>query len=155
MRQEAPLPYAPRSVLRFPTTLAALALVAACGRADEEAPRVDAADAVVTLPAAAGRPGAAYFRLEANVPVTLRSIESRRAERIEMHEPGMRRVESIRLVPGEPLAFSPGSRHAMLFGLDPTLRPGQTIALTLRFDGIHPLIVEAELRRAGDVHGGH
>ena len=137
------------------TASAALALLAGCGGTEVEAPRVDVAGAVVTLPAAAGRPGAAYFRLQSNVEARLTGIESARAGRIEMHEPGMRRVESIQLAPGEPLVFAPGARHAMLFGLDPLLRPGDRIPLTFGFDGAPPVSVEAQVRRAGDVHPDH
>ena len=135
------------------TASATLALLAGCGGTEDEAPSV--AGAVITLPAAAGRPGAAYFRLQSNVEARLTGIESARAGRIEMHQPGMRRVETIQLAPGEPLVFAPGGRHAMLFGLDPALRPGDRIPLTLRFDGAPPVSAEAEVRRAGDVHSGH
>jgi hypothetical protein len=136
------------------TALAAVSL-AGCGGPRDDSPRVDAAYAVVTLPAAPGRPGAAYFTLEANVPVRLTSVESPRAERIEIHGPQMRRLDSIALEPGKPLTFAPGGHHAMLFGLDPTLRPGESIVLVFRFEGIRPLTVETEVRGPGDVHGGH
>ena len=137
------------------TASAALALLAGCGGAEDGAPRVDVAEAVVTLPAAAGRPGAAYFRLQSNVEARLTGIESARAARIEMHEPGMRRVESVQLAPAEPLVFAAGARHAMLFGLDASLRPGDRVSLTFRFDGAPPVSAEAQVRRAGDVHSGH
>ena len=141
---------------RLATALAAaFALVAACGRTDDGEHRVEVADAIVTLPAAAGRPGAAYFRLEANRTARLTGISSRRAARIELHEPGMRRTEAMALAPGEPLAFEPGGRHAMLFGLDASLRAGERIALTFNFDGAPTVTAEAEVRRAGDVHGAH
>jgi hypothetical protein len=137
------------------TALASLALLAGCGSAADEAPHIVVGEAVATLPAAAGRPGAAYFRLEANVPARLIRIASSRVGRIEMHEPGMRRVDSLALTPGEPVVFAPGGRHAMLFDVDPALRPGETLLLTLRFDGAPAIGVEAQVRRAGDVHRGH
>ena len=137
------------------TAFAASALLAGCGGTQDGAPSVDVAEAVVTLPAAPGRPGAAYFRLESNVEARLTTIESSRAGRIEIHEAGMRRVGSVALAPGEPLVFAPGARHAMLFGLDPALRPGDRLPLTFRFAGAPPVTAEAEVRRAGDVHSGH
>ena len=135
--------------------LLALAL-AGCERGGETgAAEVTAEDAVVTLPAVAGRPGAAYFRLETNGEgVRLTGLSSAAAERIELHETGMRPAAAIPLPPGEPLPFAPGGRHAMLFGLDPSLRPGGSIALTFTFEGARPVTVQAQVRRPGDVHGG-
>lgn len=128
-------------------------LIAGCG---PSAPQVTARDVVVTLPAVPGRPGAGYFTLETNQDRTrLTGIASPKAAKIEMHDPGMRAVESVDFTDGEPLAFAPGGRHAMVFGLDPSLQPGARIPVTFTFDGAPAITVEAELRRPGDVHAGH
>jgi len=140
---------------RLGTSLAAAVALAGCGTAEQQQPSVQITDTIVTMPAAAGRPGAAYFRLEANAAVRLTGVASPSAARVELHETGMRRVEAIGLAPGEPLVFAPGGGHAMMFELDPSLRPGQRIALTFRFDGAPPVTAEAEVRRAGDVHRDH
>jgi periplasmic copper chaperone A len=138
-------------------------LAAACERAPEE-PRVTVADAVVTLPAAPGRPGAAYFTLTTNHdPTRLLAISSPNARRIELHETmgmgGMSRMAPLAdagFWPDHPLTFAPGGRHAMLFDLDPRLRPGSRIRLTFRFDPAPPVTVEAEVRAPGDSgHAGH
>ncbi|HEX8644774.1 MAG TPA: copper chaperone PCu(A)C [Allosphingosinicella sp.] len=138
--------------------LAALALAAAaCGQSGGGAARVTAERVVVTLPAAAGRPGAAYFRLDTNRDDTrLVQVSSPSARRIELHEAGMRPAASFAFSPGEPLHFQPGGRHAMLFDLDPALRPGARIALTFTFEGgAPPVNAEAEVRAAGDVRAPH
>ncbi|HYJ30651.1 MAG TPA: copper chaperone PCu(A)C [Allosphingosinicella sp.] len=140
---------------RLATALATALALSGCGPGGNQPARVEVADAIVTLPAAAGRPGAAYFRLQANAAVRLTRVASPRAGQVELHEPGMRRAETIALARDEPVVFAPGGRHAMLFGLDPSLRPGERIALTFRFDGAPAVIVDADVRRAGDVHGGH
>jgi hypothetical protein len=137
---------------------AAIVLVlalAGCGRDGETgAAEVAAADVAVTLPALPGRPGAAYFRLETSGEgVRLTGLSSAAAERIELHETGMRPAAAIALPAGEPLSFAPGGRHAMLFGLDPSLRAGGSIALTFTFEGARPVTVQAQVRRPGGVHG--
>ena len=128
--------------------------LAGCGGGDAGG-GVAVGEAIVTLPAATGRPGAAYFTLQAAAPARLTGIDTARASRVELHEPGMRRVDSIALEPGEPVVFAPGGRHAMLFELDPSLRPGGRIALTFSFDGAPPVTAEAEVRAPGDVPSGH
>lgn len=140
---------------RLTTVLLGLFALAGCGGRDSADPHVEVIGAIVTLPAASGRPGAAYVRLEANRAVGLTSIASPRIGRIELHEPGMRRTDAMMLAPGEPLVFEPGGRHAMLFGLHASLRPGGRVSLIFHFEGAPAVTAEAEVRRAGDVHGAH
>jgi copper(I)-binding protein len=136
--------------------LSAAVLLGGCTAPSSDTAAVTAEGAVVTLPAVSGRPGAAYFTLQANRDgIRLQRAESARAARAELHEAGMRPVAELALPAGEAVAFSPGSRHVMLFGLDPALRPGAHIPLTFTFAGAPPLTVEAEVRAPGDVHGGH
>ncbi|MGZ8349128.1 MAG: copper chaperone PCu(A)C [Allosphingosinicella sp.] len=142
---------------RAATILAMMLLVQACQRAPEE-PRVEVEDAVVTLPAVPGRPGAAYFMLRTNHdPTRLTGIVSQRVRRIELHESmnhdGMMRMAPLAVAsfsPDAPLLFEPGGRHAMLFGIDPALRVGDRLSLTFRFDPAPPVTVEAEVRGPGD-----
>jgi hypothetical protein len=127
-----------------------------CGSGNPGAPAVTAEHAVVTLPAAAGRPGAAYFQLETNVAARLVSVTSPSARRIELHEEGMRPTAAFALTPDAPLHFRPGGRHAMLFDLDPALRPGGRVTLTFTFEGgPAPVTAEAEVRAPGDVPAHH
>ena len=139
--------------LRASSILAALALVGC----QDGGPRVTVEDAVVTLPAVSGRPGAAYFRLETNRDGTrLTDVASAKAGRVELHERGMRPAAGFDFTPAQPLLFEPGGRHAMLFDLDPSLRPGANIALTFSFEGAPPVTAEAEVRAPGDTgHEGH
>jgi copper(I)-binding protein len=132
-------------------------LLACCdGNGGEPGPsQVAVEDAVVTLPAVPGRPGAAYFTLESEAPAALVAVASPRAARIELHEAGMRPAARFTLAAGAPLVFAPGGRHAMLFGLDSALRPGDHLALTFTFEGAPPVTAEAEVRAPGDVHAGH
>ena len=147
---------------RLVPMLAALAALSACERTPQE-PRVEVEHAAVTLPVIRGRPGAAYFTLRTNNdPTRLTGVTSPRVGRIELHETvsengvaRMRPIESATFDPGSPLVFEPGGRHAMLFDVDPALRPGDTIPLTFSFDPAPPVTVEAQVRAAGDHRADH
>jgi copper(I)-binding protein len=141
---------------RLATAFALLLGLVSCGSGDDGPPRVTAERAVVTLPAVARRPGAAYFKLETNRAARLVAVTSPAARRIELHEEGMRPAASFALTPAEPLHFRPGGRHAMLFDMDPALRPGARVTLTFTFEGgPPPVTAEAEVRAPGDVPTHH
>jgi copper(I)-binding protein len=143
------------------TTLG-LALLGACNRAPEE-PRVTVQQVAVTLPAVPGRPGAAYFTLRTNTdPTNLIGVMSPLVQRIELHDSGSKGgVSSMKpleetVFPGRGvLAFKPGGKHAMLFGIDPSVKAGGKIPLTFTFDPAPAVTIEAEVRGPGDVHDGH
>lgn len=121
---------------------------------------VAVADARVQLPAVEGRPGAAYFELATGRPVRITSITSPQIRRIELHETretnGVNRmVKSDNVTFEHELSFAPGGRHAMLFGIDPALRPGQRVPLVFAFDQAPPVTVEAEVQPPGGGHAGH
>ena len=141
-------------------TLASLAALAACS-SEPEAPRVTVEQAMVHLPAVKGRPGAGYFTLRPNNdPTRLLSVTSPSIERIELHDSvtkgGVSRMQKAdSLTFGDALEFSPGGKHAMLFGLDPALKPGAKIPLTFTFDPAPPVTVQATVQGPGGGHSGH
>jgi copper(I)-binding protein len=140
-------------------SLVALAL-AACNSGAQE-PRVSVEGAMVHLPAVKGRPGAAYFSLKTNNdPTRLLSVTSPAIERIELHDSvttnGVSRMGPAQdLTFSDTLAFEAGGKHAMLFGLDPALKPGAKIALTFNFQPAPPVTVEATVHGPGGGHSGH
>ena len=144
---------------RYSASLIALLLAGACDRA----PAVRAEDAVVTLPALPGQPGAAFFRLESNAsPERLVAVSTAAAERVELHETVMRGSMSGMAPLASPafdadgrLAFAPGGRHAMLFGIKPGLKPGDRITIRFAFERAAPVTVEAEVRGPGQGHAAH
>jgi hypothetical protein len=148
--------------MRFVVGLAAAATALwGCNRAPAE-PRVTAEDVVLTLPAISGRPGAAYFKLRTNrSPTTLVSVTSPLVQRIEFHHTmskGMSKItspEDLSFSGSGRLEFEPGDKHAMLFGISKSVKPGDRIPLTFTFDPVPALTVEAEVRAPGDAHGGH
>ena len=147
---------------------AAALLISGCQK--DRTPRVEARDAWVRLPAVEGQPAGGYFSLEANIEgMTLTGISSPQARRIEMHETTekngiskMKPMKTAEFPSRGALKFEPGGKHAMLFGLDPALKPGDKVTLTFAFDMTPPVTVEAEVRSLtgegageGENHSGH
>ena len=143
-----------------------IALLAAalggCNRTPAE-PRVTADKVVVTLPAVPGRPGAAYFKLRANrVPATLVSVTSPLVQRVELHQSGgggrmgkITSTEDLSFSGNGRLEFESGDKHAMLFGISSSVKPGDRIPLTFTFDPVPAITVEAEVRGPGDADAVH
>ncbi len=119
--------------------------------------------AVIQLPAAPGRPGAAYFTIEPGTePTRLVSISSDAAKRIELHETKMEGnimrmgpLSDNLVRPGEPLRFEQGGKHAMLFDLDPAIKPGDVVRLTFHFEPGGTVVADAQVRAFGGGHSGH
>jgi copper(I)-binding protein len=147
-------------LLHLATAISVLGLAGCDNR--PTAPQVKVEDAWVQLPAVPGRPGAAYFTLTTNNdPTRLVSVSSPRVERVELHGTmmegsmaQMRPLESTNFEDRK-LVFAPGGKHAMLFGIDPSVKAGDKVALTFTFQPAPPVTVEAEVRAFGEDHGGH
>jgi copper(I)-binding protein len=119
---------------------------------------VSAANPYVRLSAVPGQPAAGYASLQASADhLALKGVTSARAGKIELHETMsagamtmMQPIERIDLVKSEEVAFAPGKRHLMLFGLDPKLKPGDRIPLTFHFAEGEDFTVDAMAIAAGD-----
>lgn len=140
--------------------LALISAIAAisCSPAPQQA--VTISEAIVTLPAVPGRPGAAYFTIDsATDNLVLTGLSSPQAGRIELHETmqqgGMHHMAPIRSldIGRTRVRFAPGGKHAMLFDIRPGIAVGGTMPLTFRFEGAPEVTVQAEVRAPGDV--GH
>lgn len=141
---------------------AAALLLSGCG---ERKPNgISVHDAWVRMPAAGGLPGAAYFRIEGGAEGTqLTGVSSPLVSRAELHESatqgGMSAMKPLKQVEFDyrgKIAFEPGGRHIMLFGLNPAVKPGTKLPLTFAFNAAPPVTVEAEVRdAAGESHAGH
>jgi periplasmic copper chaperone A len=156
-------------MMRMPKTslglaaLAALALLSACDQGPPDG-SVRVSNASVRLPAGKGQPGAAYFMLEAGSEGTrLTGISSPLVRRIELHETTMKgdvsrmqRKKDIEFPPSGEMMFEPGGKHAMLFGIDSSVKSGGKIPLTFSFNVAPPVTVDAEVRSlAEEGHAGH
>jgi copper(I)-binding protein len=145
----------------LPATALGLLLLAGCNRTPAP-PQVIAKDVIVTLPAVAGRPGAAYFELRTNhSPTTLVSVTSPLIQRIELHQTkggSMRKItspEDLSFPGNRTLEFEPGGKHAMLFGIDKAVKVGGTVPITFTVDPAPAVTVEAKVHAPGDVSGSH
>ena len=136
--------------------IAAAALLAGCSGAAETPA---ASEAWVRLAAVPGRPAAAYFVLHGGAEdATLAAVEAAGIPRVELHESrmaagNMMTMDAIREVPlpaGATVAFAPGGRHAMLFGVPGSVKPGATMPLTFRFADGAAVSADARVYGAGD-----
>ena len=144
--------------------LAGAMLLAGCDRPPPDG-TVMVSDAWIRLPAAKSRPGGAFFRMEAGSEGTrLVGVSSPAVRWIELHETEMKgsiakmkRRKEVEFPSRGELVFEAGGRHAMLFGISPRLKPGDSIPLTFSFNVAPPVTVEAEVRGPADEspHTGH
>jgi copper(I)-binding protein len=135
-----------------------LGVLLALGGCDNSRPDVDIIPMpYVRLAAVPGRPAAAYLALPIHGDRgALVSVASPQAARVEMHETmsagttaSMRPLARIPVRDGDMLAFSPGGRHLMLFGVAPAIRPGGRLTLILSFERGPPLPLDVAVIAAG------
>lgn len=140
-------------------TLLLPAVMSACAPAQDNA----VSDARVRLPAAEGRPGAAYFTLHGgDKGLKVVKIDSPEAGRAEMHDMimqnGMMTMAALPAgvaVPAKSeVQFAPGGKHVMLFDMKAGLKAGDTIMLNFSFaDGSRLGVpATAEAPGGGDAH---
>lgn len=140
---------------RLVPIMAALLALGGCGNSRRDVDNI--AMPYARLAAVPGRPAAAYLAL----PIrgdrgALLSVSSPQAARVEMHETmsagtmaSMRPLARVPVRDGDLLAFSPGGRHVMLFGVDPAVRPGGRLTLILNFERGPPLPLDVAVIAAG------
>ena len=138
------------------TILIAALLATGCHR---EARRAAVTHAWVRLAAVPGQPGAAYFTLTGGSGAArLVKVETALARRAELHESMkgmggmgmMKPLAGVDVPAGADIAFAPGGRHVMLFGLDPVVKPGTAVPLRLGFSDGTTAEAEAKTVAAGD-----
>ena len=131
---------------------------ASTASAPDAAPGIALEDAVIQLPAVAGRPGAAYFTVSQNggSPRKLVAVYVEGAKRSEMHQSGMKdglmtmaEVTEVVLGDGKSVVFKPGGYHAMLFDVDPALKAGGTAEVTITLDNGDKVSAPAKIRTVG------
>ena len=141
---------------RLVPLMAAALLLGAC-RSEPEAAGLAVDEAWVRLAPVPGQPAAAYFTIRGGESDTrLASVTSPEAQRVELHESRMeggmsrmRPLAEVTVPAGEELAFAPGGRHAMLFGLAGEVRPFGRLPLHFRFSTGEELRVHAFVLEAG------
>lgn len=145
--------------MRLWVGLAFLAALAGCGEPQPDAGLNEkVSEAWVRLPAAEGRPGAAYFRLSGvEGGDVLLAVDSPEVATVELHETvevagamSMEPLESVEVPSGEVVLFEPGGKHAMLFGIREDAGPGAEISLNFRFDSGRDIQARAHVVGPGD-----
>ena len=134
-----------------------LALLTLAGCAPEKQLYVDGA--WVRLAAVPGRPAAGYFTIHGGpADATLIGISTEVAVRTELHESmagaggtmSMAPVKQVAVPARGKVAFAPGGKHAMLFDVNPGIKPGGTITFIFTFaDGLR-IQQDAGVIAAGD-----
>ena len=122
------------------TAIAAL-LFAAAGAVSAQAPVPVAVQGAWARGTVAGQDASgAYMTLVAQEALTLLGAETPAAGIVEIHEMRMvgevmkmRAADTLPLAAGKPLQLAPGGYHLMLMDLKAPLKPGSSIAMTLRF----------------------
>jgi len=118
-----------------------LSLVALTG-CQPQNPDVNVEKSWVRLSAVPDQPAAAYFTLTGGASDdSLVAIHADTVQRTELHETmvGMKGMstmaplERVALPAHTTVVFAPDGRHAMLFGVNPGVKPGQKMVLTYVF----------------------
>lgn len=109
-------------------------------------------------PAQAGMNGVGFFTLvnAGKTPVTLKSVESPAAAKVEIHQSAMaggvmtmrRQDAGVVVPPGGQIAFAPGGYHLMLLSLKAAQGVGQKVPVTLVFDNGRKAQVELTVQLA-------
>lgn len=83
-----------------------------------------------------------YMKITSEKPLTLISVSTPLTHRAELHHMSMqggvmkmRAVPKIALPAGETVELKPGGYHLMLMNLSGPLHPGDTVPVTLTFEG--------------------
>lgn len=143
---------------RIAAALLLFSTVSSCERA---APSLGVGGAYVVLPAIPGRPGTAYFAVDASsfggdpLPA-IRGVRVEGAGRAEIHQSmtmhGMARMRPLATVPlaAGVTRFCPGGLHVMIFDLDERLQPGAQTRIHIALSNGRHLDPDARVVALGD-----
>lgn len=146
---------------RYLLISAAVMGLAACSQPSSEATAPDETYARVAVSGAFCRPtpngarvGACYLTLTASRADRLVAVETPASAQAEIHsmstEGGIMRMQAmadgLALPAGQAVTLAPGGNHLMLIGLAQPLATGQTVALTLAFEGAANVTVQAPVQ---------
>lgn len=113
----------------------------------------------VRLAANPAAPAAAYFTVQGgSKAATLTRVSTAVVNRAELHEnmamdhgmTGMAPLARVEVPAGATVTFAPGGKHAMLFGVDPSVRAGDRMTTAFDFGGGKPVIAPLKVVGPGD-----
>ena len=102
-------------------------------------------------------PSAGYFTVHGGeAPVELRGVMTDRALRVEMHESiekdgkmTMRPIDAVAVPANTQVAFAPGGKHLMLWGVNPEAVAQGKVPMTFLFSNGDRIIVDAVVQKTG------
>jgi len=111
------------------------------------------------LPVLPDNPGAAYFTLSnaGKHSASVARISIKGAGKAEMHqtlEGQMKGVDLVDISPGTTREFAPGGLHVMVFRINPQLKPGDSVEMTITFADGDKLSAPLQVIAAGLGGGG-
>lgn len=154
--------------MRFgPAFLSLLAPFALISCADPQPLYVD--QGWISLASDPEKPSAGYFVIHGGeAPVTLMGVQTEAAQRIDMHESMMKDgmsmmqpITSVDVPAKSEVAFAPGGKHLMLFGINPGAVKQGKLTMTLIFSNGDRIIIDSVIRKQGgaepvsDAHKSH
>ncbi|WP_240330701.1 copper chaperone PCu(A)C [Sphingorhabdus sp. Alg239-R122] len=133
--------------------------LSACGPAQI----LGADDAIVKLSPIEGNPSAGYLTLRGGSEDTqLVEISSKQAERIELHETikenglsKMQSLENVDVPAGENVAFEPGGKHLMIWGVNKGAAQKGEIKLLVKFANGEIFRIPAKIEHMGTSQSMH
>lgn len=133
--------------------------VAASEAAPDAKPGITVSNGVLVLPAVKGHPGAAYFDLSNGGPAAsaVAAISIDGAGKAEMHDTSggsMAPLKDLTVKPGETMKFARGGKHAMVFDIADTVKPGGTTEMTLTFAGGDKVSAPLKVHSMADAMNG-
>ena len=139
--------------MRLIATLAPVVLLASCSQPTE----IRVENGYVRLPAVAGRPGVAYFTLHGGTEdARLLSVTAPSVIKSELHESmtsgqmsSMAPIANVPLPAKAELTFAPGGKHVMLFDINRSVKPGDTMPLIFTFSNNLKIQYDAPVIAAG------
>lgn len=110
-------------------------------------------------PTIPNRPGVAYFGVHnsGDAPDRLIGAQAKGVSKIEIHKAEqigevmtMAPVEAVDLPAGSMAHFGPGGLHLMMFGIDPPLKVGDTLEMTLIFETAGEVAITVSVSKSMD-----
>ncbi len=141
------------SIFRVIVALSVMFVVAACSSAGASEPTVS--DAWVRVPMGADRPAAGYMTIVGgDAADALLAASSPIAMDVQVHETtesadgmGMQEVDRVEIPAGATVQLEPGGYHIMFMMPDmEQLAVGDSVEITLTFEGAGEVVVQAEVR---------
>lgn len=141
------------SIFRVIVALSVMFVVAACSSAGASKPTVS--DAWVRVPMGADRPAAGYMTIVGgDAADALLAASSPIAMDVQVHETtesadgmGMQEVDRVEIPAGATVQLEPGGYHIMFMMPDmEQLAVGDSVEITLTFEGAGEVVVQAEVR---------